>query len=61
MAVNDLDARIKEIKNASQKQEEDQAAEIRERKVDEEMRFEKAKLEQSGSSTRWKSRKLERI
>jgi len=46
MAVNDLGARIKEIKNASQKQEEDQTAKIRERKFDEEMRFEKAKLEQ---------------
>ena len=50
MAVNDLDARIKELKSASlqatKKREEDQAAEIREQKYQEEMQFEKAKLEQ---------------
>ena len=49
-AVNDLDARIKELKSASlqaaKKREEDQAAEIREQKYHEEMQFEKAKLEQ---------------
>ena len=49
MAVNDLDARIKELKSASlqaaKKVAEDQAAEIRERKYQEEMQFEKAKLE----------------
>ena len=50
MAVNDLDTRIKELKSASlqaaKKVEEDQAAEIRERKDQEEMQFEKAKLKQ---------------
>ena len=50
MSVNDLDARIKELKSASlqaaKKVEEDQAAEIRERKYHEEMQFEKATLEQ---------------
>ena len=49
MAVNDLDASIKELKSASlqaaKKVAEDQAAEIRERKYQEEMQFEKAKLE----------------
>ena len=49
MAVNDLDARIKELKSASlqaaKKVAEDQAAEIREREYQEEMQFEKAKLE----------------
>ena len=50
MAVNDLDARIKELKSvslqAAKKREDDQAAEIREQKYHEEMQFEKAKLEQ---------------
>ena len=50
MAVNDLGATINELKSASfqaaKKVEEDQAAEIRERKNQEEMQFEKAKLEQ---------------
>ena len=50
VAVNDLDARIKELKSASlqavKKREEDQAAEIRERKYHEEMQFQKVKLEQ---------------
>ena len=49
MAVNDLDASIKELKSASlqaaKKVAEDQAAEIRERKYQEEIQFEKAKLE----------------
>ena len=49
MAVNDLDASIKELKSASlqaaKKVAEDQAAEIRERKYQEEMQFGKAKLE----------------
>ena len=49
MAVNDLDASIKELKSASlqaaKKVAEDQATEIRERKYQEEMQFEKAKLE----------------
>ena len=51
MSVNDLDARIKELKSASlqaaKKVEEDQAVEIRERKYHEEMQFEKTKLEQN--------------
>ena len=51
MSVNDLDARIKELKSASlqvaKKVEEDQAAEIRERKYHEEMQFGKTKLEQN--------------
>ena len=50
MVVNDLDERIKELESASlqaaKKVAEDQAAEIRERKYQEEMQFEKAKLEQ---------------
>ena len=52
MAVNDLDARIKELKNASlqaanfKKEGKEQVAEIRERKYHGEMQFEKAKLEQ---------------
>ena len=49
MAVNDLDASIKELKSASlqaaKKVAKDQAAEIRERKYQEERQFEKAKLE----------------
>ena len=51
MSVNDLDARIKELKSASlqaaKKVEEDQTVEIRERKYHEEMQFEKTKLEQN--------------
>ena len=48
--IVDLDARAKQSKSASleaaKKEEEDHAAEIRERKYEEEMRFEKEKLEQ---------------
>ena len=47
--IVDLDARAKQSKSAlleAAKKEEDHAAEIRERKYEEEMRFEKEKLEQ---------------
>ena len=48
--IVDLDARVKQSKSASleaaKKEEEDHATEIRERKYEEEMRFEKEKLEQ---------------
>ena len=47
--IVDLDARVKQSKSASleaaKKEEEDHATEIRERKYEEEMRFEKEKLE----------------
>ena len=57
MAVNDLDARIKELKSASlqaaKKVAEDQAAEIREREYQEEMQFKRRSWSQN-SSTRCK-------
>ena len=50
MAIVDLDAKVKEFKSASlqagEKEEEKHGAEIRERKYEEEMRFEREKLEQ---------------
>ena len=49
--IVDLDARVKQSKSAlleaAKKEEEGHATEIRERKYEEEMRFEKEKLEQS--------------